>query len=320
MGVGYSAFWELRQGQSAGDGIHGQDTHRRRVFLVKLAAIPLDGSGAFQALSCYQVPAKGSAISGDKPTVVCLYRHAELDNERTRTLYRVTCHYGVDTVAGGNIGLGIPPWDRRSIPSFTTKDYERVLEKDFAGKAILNWVKDPPDPPIMTRVVSCVAVVPMARKISDLDYDGAIVPLVNTVNLSAVTINGKTYAKGRCKLLEAPANPASFQDSYGNEIPYWNLTLHIEISKDVNGFNGLKRLSTGFHCYKTASTPSTYGSILVPAFNYTTGLQEGSTTPAQAVVLKNDGTQLPHGSDPVDADYQTFMEFQEADWSALRLA
>jgi len=316
----FANTWELRRGNSASDGTQGHDKHFVRTFMVKTYGVYAFGKGAQQVLLNPLLPAKGSAFDNSDPSVVCIHRHAELNEEKNATLYRVTCYYGVDTTAAGSIGTGQPPWNRPSIPTWSTKDFERVLDKDYSAtpKAIVNCVGDPPDPPIMTRVVSPVAIIHSPRRMSDLDYVGQIAPLVNTVNIAAVNIYGQTFAAGRCKLLEAPAAPTSYTDGNGTATQYWDLTLHIEISNLAAGFNSQPRLNTGYRAYKTASTPPATG-IAVPAYD-STGAQQGFTAPSRPVVLTANGKVWDGVTPLIAADYFTCVEFLPADWTPLRLA
>jgi len=183
-------------------------------------------------------------------------------------------------------------------------EHNVTATSDFdAGAPIVNTATDPFDPPVEVEdsAIEFVLVRPIGKPGSGASrvHDVDDMDFKNTINDSAVTIDGKSFAKHRCRCVNI-----QHASSYRNDVDYFVETITIHIKRNGTLWEQ-SPLNRGLRERKKIGADPT------PVKNKATG--ENETVP---VLLDADGVQL---ASDADAIYLTACGYIEKDFDDLEL-
>ena len=300
---------EIANGASAEetDGI----IRATRVFLVEFdtASSTNQVAALFAADGSTAVPAYGDqlnvAITG-KPRPKVVSKTAALHDEaNSRCIWRVTVSYSSDpsklSILTDIVSADLP-WERDQLVEYDFIERDEELEIDNTTptpKDVVNAAGDKFDPPIVVSRANGRIIV--TRATQSYDFSDAY-ELFNTINAADVTIDGKTYAAGKLRLLRWVGAETLYTDEDGDETTYYEEVIEIEANAD--GFDIEKR-NEGYN-YLSG------GNKLATGYFDSAGNWYNHSTPQQ---LNADGS-WPYTS---GAKTITFKPYAAAIWTAIGL-
>lgn len=278
----------------------------RREFVVTLDAAAYDGH--VQAITASGIPTYGTTwpvvVSGYTRPVCRKVTAGLIDPDKSRIVYLVEAEYtnSRDYLGGGGGGTPeseTPPWDQDPTYEYDYIARQVAFEQtpNLPYEQVVNTVGDPFDPqPERTSYTRKITITRSSESWSPTQAAS----IHNTINQSAVSINGESIDAETAHLLRWAARTATWQNpNTGSSTTYYEETIEIEV--DASGFE-LSIRNQGYRVLPAV------GAEPVIA-------KDASGQPVSApVLLKEDGTIE---TDPDNAHYLSFQQYRIASWSPL---
>lgn len=248
------------------------------------------------------IPAYGSALAGLPDRIVTNIDAAPVRG--TTKVFIVTVKY-VEKVDDGGGGGSVDP-DPLSRPpeiNWRTNKYQRVIEKDVNGAAIVNSAEDPFDPALTQRI--SVPAVDITMNVATFDPKVAL-GLVDSVNDTTGDIAGWDGVAEKGAMLF----DARHKSQTENGVAFHRVTYSIEIA----GAYLREVLDRGWHRLPSGGETSHYlgGGV----FEKVEIVNADGQKPNAPVLLDGSGGTLENGAAPVFLSFETR---DAEDWAPLGL-